>query len=83
MLNAVLNAHADRVFFGGGLGYSTKEHEGRKSGVDLVGQIGVDVLQKRPDMTGSIFAELRAPIITSNRSFSDHHKILLGFRLTF
>jgi hypothetical protein len=32
---------------------------------------------------GSIFFELRAPVLTSDRSFEEHHKLLLGFRYIF
>jgi len=84
MLNAIVNYHAtETVFIGGGLGYSTAEHEGRKDGIDLIFQGGVVVYEWNPTTTASIFGELRAPIITSDRSFDDHHKLLLGVRFTF
>ncbi|OGD26404.1 MAG: hypothetical protein A2Y56_12295 [Candidatus Aminicenantes bacterium RBG_13_63_10] len=81
MGNALLSVHAGPAFFGGGLGFSTKEQTTRKAGLDLVGQVGVDVL-KTP-VVGGIFAELRAPVLTPDRSFDEHHKLLLGFRLLF
>jgi hypothetical protein len=81
MANALLSVHAGPAFLSGGLGYSGKEQTTRKGGIDLVGQVGVDVL-KKPVM-GGIFAELRAPIITPDRSFDEHHKLLLGFRVIF
>jgi hypothetical protein len=81
MGNALLSVHAGPAFLSGGLGYSGKEQTTRKGGIDLVGQVGVDVLKK--PVVGGIFTELRAPIITSNRSFDEHHKLLLGFRILF
>ncbi|MGB9005559.1 MAG: hypothetical protein WCB96_07540 [Candidatus Aminicenantales bacterium] len=81
MGNALLSVHAGPAFLSGGLGYSGKEQTTRKGGIDLVGQVGVDVL-KTP-VVGGIFAELRAPIITADRSFDEHHKLLLGFRIIF
>jgi hypothetical protein len=81
MGNALLSVHAGPAFLSGGLGYSGKEQTTRKGGIDLVGQVGVDVL-KTP-VVGGIFAELRAPIITADRSFDEHHKLLLGFRIVF
>jgi len=73
--------HAGPVWLGAGLGYSTKDQEVRKSGLDLVGDAGVDVFNTRSGR-GSVFFELRSPI-GSDRSFDDHHKFLLGFRLMF
>ncbi|MBM3296648.1 MAG: hypothetical protein FJY83_03505 [Candidatus Aminicenantes bacterium] len=81
MGNALLSVHAGPAFFGGGIGFSTKEQTTRKGGIDLVAQVGVDVLKK--PVTGGIFTELRAPVITPDRSFDEHHKLLLGFRLLF
>ena len=82
MGNALLNLHAGPAFVAGGLGFSTKEQEGRKGGIDLVGELGVNLFRSN-DSIGSIFGELRAPVITANRSFELHHKLLLGFRYIF
>lgn len=82
MGNALLNVHAGPAFVAGGLGFSTKEQETRKGGIDLVGEVGVDLFTMNSSV-GSIFFELRAPVLTSNRSFKEHHKLLLGLRYIF
>ena len=79
--NALVNVHAGPMFIGGGLGYTSKEQNTRKSGLDAVGNIGVDVFNNWTS-TGSIFFEFRSPL-GSNRSFDKHHKFALGFRLVF
>ena len=81
LANALVNVHAGPVFIGGGLGYSSKEQNTRKSGLDAVGNIGVDVFNNWTSM-GSIFFEFRSPL-GSNRSFDKHHKFALGFRMVF
>ncbi|MBN2345732.1 MAG: hypothetical protein JXO51_05020 [Candidatus Aminicenantes bacterium] len=82
MGNALLNLHAGPAFVAGGLGFSTKERELRKGGIDLVGELGINLFRSN-DSTGSLFGELRAPVITEDRSFEHHHKLLLGFRYVF
>jgi hypothetical protein len=64
------------------LGFSTKEQTTRKGGIDLVGEVGVDLF-KVDSSAGSIFFELRAPVLTSDRSYEKHHKLLLGLRYIF
>ena len=81
LADALLNVHAGPAFIGGGLGYSSKEQNTRKSGLDAVGNIGVDVFNNWTSM-GSIFFEFRSPL-SSNRSFDKHHKFALGFRMVF
>jgi hypothetical protein len=81
LANVLANVHAGPVFFGAGLGYSSKEQATRKSGVDGIGQVGVDVFNNWTSM-GSIFFEFRTPL-ASSRSFDKHHKFALGFRLLF
>jgi len=81
LLNLMANVHAGPVYFGAGLGYSTKEQPTRKSGMDAIGQIGVDVFNNWTSM-GSVFFEFRSPL-GSNRSFDKHHKFALGFRYIF
>jgi hypothetical protein len=81
LANALVNVHAGPVFIGGGLGYSTKEKNIRKSGLDMVGNVGVDVFNSWTSL-GSIFFEFRSPL-GSNRSFDEHHKFALGFRMLF
>jgi hypothetical protein len=47
----------------------------------VVGNIGVDVFNNWTS-TGSIFFEFRSPL-GSNRSFDEHYKFALGFRVVF
>jgi hypothetical protein len=82
MGNALLNVHVGPAFLAGGLGFSTKEQTTRKGGIDLVGEVGVDLFKVNSSV-GSIFFELRAPVLTSERSYEEHHKLLLGFRYIF
>ena len=81
LVNALINFHLKPMFIGGGLGYSSKEQETRKSGLDLVGNIGVDVFNKWSSI-GSIFFEFRSPL-GGDRSFDEHYKMALGFRIVF
>jgi hypothetical protein len=83
LANALANLHlGPAVYVAAGLGYSTKEQDVRKSGIDLVGQFGVNIFN-RYSSAGSVFAEFRAPILTADRSFDEHYKLLLGFRYIF
>src|SRR4030042_3599316 len=66
--NALLNVHAGPAFVAGGVGFSTKEQTTRKAGIDLVGEVGVDLF-KMNSSVGSIFFELRAAVLPSDRSF--------------
>jgi len=80
--NALINFYFGSAYLGGGIGFSTKERDDRKAGVDLIGQAGWKIFSG-DEATGSIFGELRAPVITSDRPFENHHKILFGFRYNF
>jgi len=82
--NVTANLHlGPSVYIGAGLGYSTKEQDViRKSGLDLVGQFGVNVFNHYTS-AGSVFAEARIPFLTSDRPVEDHYKLLLGFRYIF
>ncbi len=82
MANALLNVHAGPAYVAGGIGFSGKEREGRKGGIDLVGQLGINLFRSN-DSVGSLLGELRAPVLTEDRSFENHHKLLLGFRYIF
>jgi hypothetical protein len=84
MGNALLNVHAGPAYVAGGLGFSTKDcdREFKKGGIDLVGEVGINLFRS-DDSVGSIFGELRAPVITKDRSFDHNHKLLLGFRYIF
>ncbi|HEX7502341.1 MAG TPA: hypothetical protein VF451_02880 [Acidobacteriota bacterium] len=84
MGNALLNVHAGPAYLAGGLGFSTKDCDRvfKKGGIDLVGEVGINLFRSH-DSVGSIFGELRDPIITKDRDFAHNHKILLGFRYIF
>ncbi|MDD8020393.1 MAG: hypothetical protein PHU81_04290, partial [Acidobacteriota bacterium] len=72
------NLHLGKAYIGVGPGFITKEVDGRKAGVDAVGQIGFTIFDNYLKM-GHIFFEFRAPI---GRTF-DSHKMGLGFRYCF
>ena len=83
MADALLNLHlGPAVYVDAGLGYTGKEQSVRKSGVDLIGAFGVNIFNNYSN-AGSIFAEVRWPVITKDRNTTDHHKLLLGFRYIF
>jgi hypothetical protein len=84
MGNALLNVHLGPAYVAGGLGFSTNvaDRVGCKGGIDLVGEVGINLFKSNTSI-GSIFGELRAPVITADRSFEHNHKLLLGFRYIF
>jgi len=83
MADALLNFHlGPAVYIDAGLGYTSKEQDIRKNGIDLIGAFGVNIFNNYRS-AGSIFAEIRIPALTSDRSFDLHHKLLLGFRYIF
>jgi hypothetical protein len=83
MADALLNLHlGEAAYIDGGLGFSSQEKAERKGGIDLVGAFGVNLFNNYTS-AGSIFAEVRAPIITPDRDWDNHHKLLLGFRYIF
>jgi len=83
MADALLNLRlGPALYLDAGLGYTTKEQATRLSGFDLIGALGVNILNQVTSV-GSIFAEARLPVITKDRVFDDHYKLLLGFRYIF
>jgi len=83
----LLDFHLGRAaYVDAGVGYSTKEKDDavhpRKSGFDLVGAFGVNIFDHYTSR-GSVFAEIRVPALTSGRTFDEHYKLLLGFRIIF
>lgn len=78
---ALFNLHAGPAYFGVGAGFTTKPKEDRETDFDLVGQIGATFFDNFT-LAGQTFLEVRAPL-GDGRSFSDHHKLQLGFRLLF
>lgn len=81
LTNALLNIHAGNAFFGAGLGYASKVKEGRDSDFVLIGNLGYNLFSNWSSK-GAIFFEGHAPV-GEGRSFSKHHKLLLGFRYLF
>lgn len=81
MANGLLYFHADPAYFGAGLGYTSKDQEDRKSGMDVVGSTGVNIFSNYKT-TGSIFFEVRVPV-GNGRPFDELHKLMLGFRMFF
>ena len=77
----MLNVHAQKAFFGAGLGFSSKAREGQKANTELVGDVGVDVFDHFSTI-GSIFLEGRSAL-GKGRSLSKNHKLMLGFRMLF
>jgi hypothetical protein len=83
MADALLNLHlGEAAYIDGGLGFSTQEKPERLSGIDLIGAFGVNLFNNYTS-AGSIFAEVRVPVLTPNRDWDNHHKLLLGFRYIF
>ncbi len=81
LANAVLNLRAGPAFFGAGVGYTTKVKDYREPDFELIGNIGVYVFDNWKSK-GAIFFEGRGPV-GEGKSFSDHHKLILGFRYLF
>lgn len=81
MGNVLLNFHAGSVYFGGGAGYATKVKEGRDGDLVLIANVGVNVF-KNYKSVGSIFFEGHGPV-GEGRTFSKHHKYIMGFRYIF
>jgi hypothetical protein len=82
LVNAILNYHFDPVYVGAGMGISSQVRVDRdQSDVFLLGNIGVNLFNNYTTI-GSIFFEAHGPV-GEGRSFSKHHKLILGFRLLF
>jgi len=81
MASALLNVHTGPVFLGGGIGVDSKVKESRETDTVFIGNLGFDVFDKFTSK-GSLFGEVKIPF-GSGRSFSKHHKYMLGFRFYF
>jgi len=79
--DVMLNVHAQKAFFGAGLGFSSKARKDQKANTELVGDIGLDLFNNFSTV-GSIFFEGRGAL-GAGRSFSKNHKLMLGFRMLF
>lgn len=81
MANLMFNLHSGPAYFGAGAGFTTKVKSYRNSDAEILGNIGYDIFNNYTSV-GSVFFELRAPV-GKGRSFSKHHKFMLGFRIIF
>ena len=81
MANMILNVHAGPVFFGAGAGLSTRVEEPGRMDNELIANVGFDMFNYYKTV-GSVFFEARGPL-GRVRSFSDHNKLMLGFRIIF
>jgi len=81
LLNFSLNYHTGPFYIGAGAGYASKVKEERDGDVFLLGNIGYQIFNNLKT-AGSIFFATHLPV-GEGRSFSKHHKLLLGFRLLF
>ncbi len=72
MANALVNFYAGEGFYvGGGAGFSTNSRTGQSSSIEIVANVGYDVIDE-VKMKGSIFIEGR---------FIGDTKVMVGFRL--
>lgn len=81
LAEALFNIHAGQAFFGAGAGFSSKVKEGRESDFELIANLGFNIF-KTWTSRGAVFVEGRGPV-GKDRSFSKHHKFMLGFRFLF
>jgi len=81
LANFILNYHIDNFYIGAGAGYASQVKEVRDGDTYLLANIGIDVFNNW-STRGSIFFETHFPL-GEDRSFSKHHKLLMGFRLLF
>ena len=81
LTNVTFNYHADAFFIGAGAGYASKVKEERDGDIFLLGNIGYEIFNNYTT-AGQLFFETHFPL-GEGRSFSKHHKLLLGFRMLF
>ena len=81
MVDGLFNVHFNPVYIGAGVGYTSKDQDVRKAGLDIIGNLGVNIFDNYHTV-GSIFFEGRIPV-GSDRPVDEMHKLLLGFRLIF
>jgi len=74
----LLNAHVGPAFMGVGAGITTKIREDRNPDGELIANVGFELTGKRQTRR-SFFLEVRAPV-GKGRVFSEHHKLMVGFR---
>ncbi len=79
--NVLLNFHLGPVFIGAGAGVATKHKETLpKSYGEAIANIGIDMFSISRTKISILF-EAAGPV--TDLSFKEHHKLALGFRLTF
>ena len=76
--NMLLNTHIGPAFVGVGAGITTKIREDRNPDGELIANVGFELTGKRQTRR-SFFLEVRAPV-GKGRVFSEHHKLMVGFR---
>lgn len=76
--NMLLNTHIGPAFVGVGAGITTKIREDRNPDGELIANVGFELTGQRQTRR-SFFLEVRAPV-GKGRVFSDHHKLMVGFR---
>ncbi len=76
--NMLFNAHVGPAFLGVGAGITTKIREDRNPDGELIANVGFELIGKH-QARRSFFLEVRGPI-GKGRVFSDHHKLMIGFR---
>ena len=81
MANMLFNVHAGPVFFGAGAGVTSGIREDRNADGEIVANVGFEV-GKKPLTKRSFFIEVRAPV-GKDRVFSEHHKLMIGFKFLF
>jgi len=81
LANFILNYHIDKFYIGAGAGFASKVKEQRSGDTFLLGNIGIEIFNNW-STRGSIFFETHFPL-GDGRSFSKHHKLLMGFRFLF
>jgi hypothetical protein len=79
--NMLFNYHAGPAFLGVGAGITTKIREDRNPDGELIANVGIEMLGKQQSRR-SFFLEVRAPV-GNGRVFSEHNKLMLGFRFLF
>jgi hypothetical protein len=76
--NMLLNAHVGPAFLGVGAGITTKIREDRNPDGELIANVGFELTGKH-QIRRSFFFEVRGPV-GKGRIFSEHHKLMVGFR---
>ena len=76
--NMLLNAHVGPAFLGVGAGITTKIREDRNPDGELIANVGFELTGKH-QIRRSFFLEVRGPV-GKGRIFSEHHKLMVGFR---